>query len=59
LVNEAADKYFIGNSQLLRKLEAPEASLGNNVKIVIPGSTLLVNIIREMAGIVPLEKKQK
>ena len=36
LVNEAADKYFIGNAQLLRKLEAMEASLGNNAKIVIP-----------------------
>ncbi|GET34512.1 paraslipin [Prolixibacter bellariivorans] len=59
LVNEAADKYFIGNAQLLRKLEALEASLGNNAKIVIPTGTELVNIIGEMAGIVPLEMKQK
>ncbi|MBN2819506.1 MAG: SPFH/Band 7/PHB domain protein, partial [Bacteroidales bacterium] len=36
LVNEAADKYFIGNAQMLRKLEAMEASLSNNAKIVIP-----------------------
>ncbi len=56
LVNEAADKYFIGNAQLLRKLEALEASLGNNAKIVIPTGSDLVNIIGEMAGIVPLEK---
>jgi len=59
LVNEAADKYFIGNAQLLRKLEALEASLGNNAKIVIPTGTELVNIIGEMAGIIPLERKQK
>lgn len=59
LVNEAADKYFIGNAQLLRKLEALEASLGNNAKIVIPTGSDLVNIIGEMAGIVPLERKQK
>jgi regulator of protease activity HflC (stomatin/prohibitin superfamily) len=59
LVNEAADKYFIGNAQLLRKLEALEASLGNNAKIVIPTGTELVNIIGEMAGILPLNKKQK
>lgn len=59
LVNEAADKYFIGNAQLLRKLEALEASLGNNAKIVIPTGSDLVNIIGEMAGIVPLEKKHK
>jgi regulator of protease activity HflC (stomatin/prohibitin superfamily) len=59
LVNEAADKYFIGNAQLLRKLEALEASLGNNAKIVIPTGSDLVNIIGEMAGIVPLERKTK
>jgi regulator of protease activity HflC (stomatin/prohibitin superfamily) len=59
LVNEAADKYFVGNAQLLRKLEALEASLGTNAKIVIPTGTDLVNIIGEMAGIIPLDRKQK
>jgi regulator of protease activity HflC (stomatin/prohibitin superfamily) len=59
LVNEAADKYFVGNAQLLRKLEALEASLGNNAKIVIPTGSELVNIIGEMAGIIPLERKKK
>jgi len=57
LVNEAADKYFVGNAQMLRKLEAMESSLENNTKIVIPTGTELVNIIGEMAGIVPIEKK--
>jgi regulator of protease activity HflC (stomatin/prohibitin superfamily) len=50
LVNEAADKYFIGNAQLLRKLEAVETSLSKNAKIVIPTGTELINIIGEMAG---------
>jgi len=59
LVNEAADKYFVGNAQLLRKLEALEASLGQNSKIVIPTGSELVNIIGEMAGIVPLNQKNK
>ncbi|MGD0583983.1 MAG: SPFH domain-containing protein [Bacteroidales bacterium] len=59
LVNEAADKYFVGNAQLLRKLEALEASLGNNAKIVVPAGTELVNVIGEMAGIFPLERKKK
>jgi len=60
LVNEAADKYFIGNAQILRKLEAVETSLSKNAKIVIPTGTELVNIIGEMAGgIVPLERRQK
>jgi len=59
LVNEAADKYFVGNAQLLRKLEALETSLEKNAKIVIPTGTELVNIIGEMVGIVPLDMKHK
>ncbi len=59
LVNEAADKYFVGNAQLLRKLEALEASLEKNAKIIIPSGTELVNIMGDMAGIVPFTKKQK
>lgn len=59
LVNEAADKYFIGNAQLLRKLEALEASLGSNAKIVVPEGAELVNIIGEMAGIIPLDRNKK
>jgi len=59
LVNEAADKFFIGNAQLLRKLQALEISLGNNAKIVVPTGSDLVNIIGEMAGVVPIKKKEK
>ena len=60
LVNDAADKYFVGNAQLLRKLEAVENSLSKNAKIVVPAGTELINIIGEMAGsIVPLERKEK
>ncbi|MEN6618788.1 MAG: SPFH domain-containing protein [Rikenellaceae bacterium] len=58
LVNEAADKYFIGNAQLLKKLDTVTASLEKNSKIVIPTGTDLVNIIGEMAGVVPLERKK-
>jgi regulator of protease activity HflC (stomatin/prohibitin superfamily) len=57
LVNEAADKYFIGNAQLLRKLEATENSLQQNAKIVIPTGSELVNVIGELAGVLPLPKK--
>ena len=59
LVNEAADKYFVGNAQLLRKLEAMEKALEKNAKIVIPTGSELVNIIGEMAGIIPLDRRQK
>ena len=54
LVNEAADKYFIGNAQLLRKLETVERALKDNAKIVVPSGSELVNVIGEMAGVLPL-----
>jgi regulator of protease activity HflC (stomatin/prohibitin superfamily) len=54
LVNEAANTYFVGNAQLLRKLEAVEKSLSGNAKIVIPSGSELVNVIGEMAGVLPL-----
>jgi len=56
LVNEAADKYFIGNAQVLRKLQAMESALEDNTKIVVPAGSDLVNVIGEMAGIIPLKK---
>lgn len=56
LVNEAAQEYFIGNAQVLRKLEMVEKSLANNAKIVVPANTELVNVIGEMAGVLPLKK---
>ncbi|MBN2719448.1 MAG: SPFH/Band 7/PHB domain protein [Deltaproteobacteria bacterium] len=59
LVNDAADKYFIGNAQLLRKLEMVEKSISDNAKIVIPAGTELINVIGEMAGIVPLTRKSQ
>ena len=54
LVNNAADRYFVGNAQLLRKLIMVETALSATTKIVIPANTELVNIIGDMAGILPL-----
>lgn len=58
-VNEAANKYFIGNAQLLRKLETVEKALSQNSKIVIPEGSELVNIIGDMAGVLPLVRQGK
>ena len=59
LVNEAAEKYFVGNAQLLKRLETVQVSLQNNAKIVVPANTELVNVIGEMAGgILPLKKEK-
>ncbi len=59
LVNEAAEHYFVGNAQVLRRLEAVEKALAHNAKIVVPGGTDLVNVIGELAGLVPLKRDQK
>jgi regulator of protease activity HflC (stomatin/prohibitin superfamily) len=54
LVNEAADRYFVGNAQLLRRLETVEKALASNAKIVVRSDSELVNVIGEMAGVLPL-----
>ncbi|MGA3287390.1 MAG: SPFH domain-containing protein [Bacteroidota bacterium] len=59
LVNEAAEKYFVGNAQLLKRLETVQTSLQNNAKIVVPANTELVNVIGELAGgVIPLKKEK-
>src|SRR6185295_12074345 len=57
LVNEAADKYFVGNAQLLRRIIAVETSLSANAKIVVPSNAELVNVIGEMAGVLPFDRR--
>jgi len=57
LVNEAAEKYFVGNAQLLRRIQAMETALMNNAKIVVPTGSDLVNVMSEMGGIVPVKGK--
>jgi len=53
LVNEAADTYFVGNAQLLRRLQTVEEALKNNSKIVLPQNGQLVNVIGDLAGVTP------
>jgi regulator of protease activity HflC (stomatin/prohibitin superfamily) len=57
LVNEAANQYFVGNAQLLRRLETVEKAMASNAKIVVPGNAQLVNIIGDLAGVLPLPQK--
>lgn len=59
LVNESANKYFTGNAQILRKLQAVETALEDNSKIVVPANTDLVNVIGDMAGLIPIKKEGK
>ena len=58
IVNEAAEKHFIGNAQLLKKLETVSEALKDNSKIIVPSGSDLVNVISDLAGTtVPLSKK--
>ena len=58
IVNEAAEEYFVGNAQLLKKLETVSESLRDNAKIIVPSGSDLVNVISDLAGTtVPLTKK--
>jgi len=59
LVNEAADRYFVGNAQLLRRLQAVEESLRHNSKIVLPSDGELINVIGDLAGLLPIKGKKE
>jgi len=57
-VNVAAEEFFVGNAQILKKLETVEAALKNNSKIIVPNDVDLVNVISDLAGTpVPISKK--
>ncbi len=58
IVNEAAEKHFVGNAQLLKKLETVSEALRDNAKIIVPAGSDLVNVISDLAGTtIPLTKK--
>ena len=57
IVNEAAEKYVVGNAQLLKKLETVSEALRDNSKIIVPSNSDLVNVISDLAGAtVPITK---
>ncbi len=57
-VNVAAEEYFVGNAQLLKKLETVAEALKDNTKIIVPADSDLVNVIGDLAGTtVPVIKK--
>lgn len=46
---EMINKSFIGNAQILRKLEVTENSMKNNSKIILPEGKSLINVIGSLA----------
>jgi regulator of protease activity HflC (stomatin/prohibitin superfamily) len=61
-VSNAADKYFVGNAQLLKQLEVTQASLQDNSKLVVSDQSKLVNVLglgEAMHKAPPPEMKKK
>ena len=56
LVNEAAEKYFIGNAQKLRQIEMLERALKDNSKVVITKDGINPSII---IGDLPIESRHE
>jgi regulator of protease activity HflC (stomatin/prohibitin superfamily) len=58
LVNQAAQQYFVGAAQDLRKIQAAETSFGSGtMKLVVPEGVPLVNVFSEAAGVTPVVLK--
>ena len=44
-VSNAADKFFVGNAQLLKQLQVTQASLERNTKLIMSDQSKLVNVM--------------
>jgi len=44
-VSNAADKFFIGNAQMLKQLQVTQAALEKNTKLVVSDQSRLVNVL--------------
>ncbi|MFC1900263.1 SPFH domain-containing protein [Chloroflexota bacterium] len=44
-VSKAADKFFIGNAQLLKQLQVTQASLQDNSKLIVSDQSKLINVL--------------
>jgi regulator of protease activity HflC (stomatin/prohibitin superfamily) len=44
-VSKAADKFFLGNAQLLKQLQVTQASLQDNTKLVMSDQSKLINVL--------------
>ena len=61
LVNESAEKYFVGNAKDLKKLEVTQASLEENSKIVLTDKGIAPTLVLNETGekIIPTKTKEK
>jgi len=60
-VSTAADKYFIGNAQMLKQFQVTQASLEDNTKLIMSDQSRLVNVLglaEAMSQMPPAGKKR-
>jgi regulator of protease activity HflC (stomatin/prohibitin superfamily) len=60
-VSTAADRFFIGNAQLLKQLQVTQASLEDNTKLIMSDQSKLVNVLglTEALSQMPPDTKKK
>ena len=58
-VSEAADKFFVGNAQLLKQLQVTQASLEDNTKLVISDQSRLINVLGLGEALTGTQSKSK
>ncbi len=58
-VSMAADKFFVGNAQLLKQLEVTQASLQNNSKLIVSDQSKLINVLGLSEAISQAQSKAK
>lgn len=60
LENEAAEKYFTGNAQTLKKYETIYQTFKDNSKIVVPMGSELINVLGDQNNsVLPLNSKKR
>jgi regulator of protease activity HflC (stomatin/prohibitin superfamily) len=58
-VSTAADKFFIGNAQLLKQLEVTQASLEENTKLIMSDQSRLINVLGLTEALEKMPKTEK
>ncbi len=58
-VSTAADRFFIGNAQLLKQLEVTQASLEENTKLIMSDQSRLINVLGLTEALSQMKDKKK
>ncbi len=57
LVNESAEKYFVGNAQVLKQIEMVETSMKDNAKVIVTDKGITPTLFLGELPVVETKKK--